>query len=83
MTDPTHAASGYAPIDCDRYSELELAILKHQRLRMRWVEGNVVREDIVLPIDLQTRASQEFLTCQCGPDKFELRLDQIRHWEAA
>ena len=83
MTDAKPTATDYTPIACDRYSELELAILKRMRLRMRWVIGNVLREDVVRPLDLRTRAGQEFLTCQYGSDTLELRLDQIRHWEPA
>jgi len=81
MTDTDLMSNAYTPISCDRYSELELAILKRRRLRMRWVEGNVVHEDLVLPLDLRTRAGREFLICQRGAGTFELRLDQIRHWE--
>ncbi|KPL27602.1 MAG: hypothetical protein AMJ72_07910 [Acidithiobacillales bacterium SM1_46] len=83
MTSANHTPDHYTPISCDRYSELELAILRRRRLRLRWAEGNVIEEDSVLPLDLQTRAGVEFLTCRRGPDTLELRLDQIRHWEAA
>lgn len=83
MTDANTTPGRYTPIPCDRYSELELAILKRQRLRLRWAEDNVIHEDSVLPLDLQTRAGQEFLTCRRGDDTLELRLDQIRHWEPA
>lgn len=83
MTDTHTTPEHYTPIDCDRHSELELAIMKRQRLRLRWAEGNVLHDEVVLPLDLQTRASQEFLTCRRGSGTLELRLDQIRHWEPA
>lgn len=83
MTDVRPNPGGYTPIACDRYSELELAIMKGQLLRMRWTAGNVTHDAAVLPLDLQTRAGEEFLICRHGMETLELRLDQIRRWEAA
>jgi Rho-binding antiterminator len=79
MTDPT---SDYRPIPCARYSEYELAILHRQKLRLRWREGNVIHEEIVVPLDLRTREHQEFLICRSQNGvELMLRLDHIRRME--
>jgi Rho-binding antiterminator len=74
----------YRPIDCAAYSELELAILRRRRLRLVWQEGNVYFDREVTPLDLQTRAHEEFLVCR-GQDgeTFRVRLDCIRRADAA
>jgi len=74
----------YAPIDCDNYSEYELAIMHKQRLRLRWAEGNVVYEQIVLPLDLRTAQHEEFLVCRDDQGETRtIRLDHIQKMEAA
>jgi Rho-binding antiterminator len=83
MTEPHDQPPGYAPVSCDLYSELEVVILHRRRLRLRWVEGNVIHEEAVTPLDLRTREHAEYLVCrdQAGTE-LSLRLDCIRHWEA-
>jgi transcriptional antiterminator Rof (Rho-off) len=78
MTDPTD----YRPISCATHSEYELIIMHKQKLRLRWAEGNVIHEEIVQPLDLQTRAHQEFLICRTqGAQTVSIRLDHIRQRE--
>jgi Rho-binding antiterminator len=72
-----HAAP-YEPIACARYSEYEVAILHRQKLRLRWLEGNVVYEQPVLPLDLKTECHEEFLICRDAVGAVHtIRLDQI------
>jgi Rho-binding antiterminator len=72
----------YRPISCATYSDFELAILHRQKLHLRWADGNVIHDEVVTPLDLQTREHQEFLVCrdQAGASH-ALRLDRIRHVE--
>ncbi|MEK7260980.1 MAG: hypothetical protein AAB068_02950, partial [Pseudomonadota bacterium] len=48
------SATGYMPISCDLHSEYELAILRRQWLRLAWVNGDVIHNEVVLPLDLKT-----------------------------
>jgi Rho-binding antiterminator len=74
----------YAPINCDNYSEYELAIMHRQKLRLRWLEDNVVYEKTVLPLDLNTAQHEEFLICRDdGGTTHRIRLDHIHKMEAA
>ncbi len=75
----------YTPISCALYSEYELAILRRQRLRLRWCEDNVIYERVLRPLDLQTREHQEFLIA-CGEEDgrvWRIRLDHILKKEPA
>jgi len=69
----------YRPISCGQYSLYELAIMHRQRLRVTWVEDNVIYDQLILPTDLQTRNHEEFLVCedQAG-GVHRVRLDRIR-----
>lgn len=82
MTEFSEPDSPYRPIACDLYSEFEVAIMHRQRMHLRWVEGNVIHDQTVTPVDLQTRQHAEFLVCRVGgAAPFAVRLDHIRHWE--
>ncbi len=52
MTEPS--TTDYVPIACDLHSEYELAILHRQPLHLVWTDGNVIHDEIVLPLDLTT-----------------------------
>lgn len=69
----------YTPIDCDRYSEYELAILRKWRLRLGWRDGaGLTHVETVLPTDLQTRHGEEFLIAETSAgERVEIRLDLI------
>ena len=68
----------YRPISCDTYSRLELAILQRQRLRLTWRAGNVCFTLKVVPLDLETRAGEEFLHCRLPDGALaRVRLDHI------
>ncbi len=69
----------YRPIACARYSELELAILKHHWLRLRWHgEDGLDHVGLLQPLDLETRAGEEFLIAEDPAGGRErVRLDRI------
>lgn len=71
--------SDYTPIDCDRYSEYELAILRKRRLRICWRDTEAVTHvEMLLPRDLQTRHGEEFLIAEnAAGEQLEIRLDRI------
>jgi Rho-binding antiterminator len=74
----------YHPIDCGQYSEYELAILQHRRLRVAWrdADGQSYVE-VLTPVDLRTRDHEEFLVVRRrDSETFELRLDYIDRTEA-
>lgn len=87
MTEPTDVAPPappYEPIACARYTEYEVAILHRQRLRLRWVDGNVVYEQPVMPLDLKTESHEEFLLCRDDRGHMHrIRLDHIHRAEPA
>lgn len=68
----------YAPLDCARYSELELAIMRQQRLLLRWHGRGMQHIETVLPLDLRTRRHAEYLVHLNGTGQRRfLRLDRI------
>lgn len=71
--------SDYTPIDCDVYSEYELAILRKWKLRIGWKDTQgLTHIETLLPRDLQTRHGEEFLIAETVTgERMEIRLDQI------
>lgn len=71
--------SEYTPIDCDRYSEYELAIMHKRKLRVCWRDAAAVTHvETLLPRDLQTRQGEEFLIAEnSAGERLEIRLDRI------
>lgn len=70
-----HPGSHYLPIACDVYSEIEVAILHQQRLRLTWHEGNV---------PFETCAGAEFLHGRLpSGESARIRLDRIDRMEPA
>ncbi len=83
MTEPQKPKE-YAPINCDRYSEYEVAILHRQKLRLRWQDGNVHHDKVVLPLDLRTANHEEFLICRTDAgETLNIRLDHIQKMDSA
>lgn len=81
MTEPT---TDYVPIACERHSEYELAILHRRRLRLVWADANVLHDEVVLPLDIQTARHEEFLACRTEDGAVRrIRLDRIRRMESA
>lgn len=72
----------YRPISCAAYAELELAILRRERLRLIWHAGNVCFVYRVLPLDLETKSGREFLHCRLpSGERVRVRLDRIARME--
>lgn len=71
--------SDYTPIDCDRYSEYELAIMRKWKLRIGWRDARgLTHIETLVPRDLQTRHGEEFLIAETAAgERLEIRLDQI------
>ena len=68
----------YRPTPCDVYSELELAILRRQRLHVVWHEENVSFTRTLLPLDLETQAGREYLHYRFPTGEVgRIRLDHI------
>ena len=75
--------SDYVPVGCDVYSRYEVAILRRQRLMLRWREqSGVTRVGVVRPTDLQTREGEEFLLGETQEGTVvRVRLDHITQSE--
>lgn len=71
--------SDYTPIDCDQYSEYELAIIRKWKLRIAWQDtAGLSHIEALMPLDLQTRQGEEFLVATTTHgQRIEIRLDQI------
>ena len=69
----------YIPIDCGLYSEYELVIMHHERLRLSWRDARGdVHIGIVTPVDLRTRDGAEFLiVSDRDGETHVIRLDRI------
>jgi len=69
----------YTPIDCQLYSEYELAILQRRQLRIFWQDKDgLAHMDVVMPLDLQTRSGAEYLFARGrAGDTLRLRFDHI------
>lgn len=73
----------YTPVDCAVYSEYEIAILQHRRLRISWCQPDgQLSTQVLRPLDLRTRDHEEFLFGETPDGKtLQLRLDQITKTE--
>ena len=75
---------GYVPISCDIHSELELAVMHRQLLHLRWHDGNVWRDEVITPLDIQTRQHEEFLICRLASgEHVDIRLDHLTRFTPA
>ncbi len=71
-------APAYSPMDCEQYSQLELAILHGRTLRLRWVGRGMSHIEYVRPEDLRTRRHAEYLLLRDAMTRRRfLRLDRI------
>lgn len=73
----------YRPIDCHRYSQLEVAILRRWRLRLCWQdEHGDAHVEVVEPFDLRTANHEEFLLARRdNGETLRVRLDRLRNVE--
>lgn len=69
----------YHPISCALHSRYELAVLRRERLRLRWLgEDGAERQAELLPTDVQTRAGAEYLQARdAAGAEVCIRLDWI------
>lgn len=73
----------YQPIACVQHERLEFAVLRRIPLWLRYLaEDGQNYAAIVLPLDVQTRQSGEWLILRYADgSKGELRLDQLLYFE--
>ena len=71
--------SDYRAISCDLHSQYELMIMRRQRLRVSGRSDRGEERDLeVLPLDLISRAGEEFLLVETeGGERLEFRLDRL------
>ncbi len=69
----------YPPINCNRHSEYELAIMHKVMLQLTWAdETGQLHIGKVMPLDLKTQDKQEFLIGQSNDGEIHtIRLDKI------
>ena len=68
----------YQPISCELYSEYELAIIQHKKIKLVWKENDRHCIGLVMPLDLITEDHQEFLIAQDQHKQLlRVRLDHI------
>lgn len=68
----------YQPISCELYSEFELAIIQHKKIKLVWREGDQHHIAVVTPLDLITEDHQEFMIAQDHRKQLlRVRLDYI------
>lgn len=79
---PDRPASDYRSISCASYDEYEIAILHHQRLHLIWHDGNVIHDQVIMPLNLRTAHGEEYLIVRLASgETAEVRLDRIRRAE--
>ena len=68
----------YKPISCGFHSELELAIMHKQWLRVAWHDNETLHVESLLPQDIQTSQHEEFLIAEAQNGSMRrIRLDRI------
>jgi len=84
MNSADRPESDYVPINCDIHSQYELACLRRRPVRLMWTAGNIVYDQVVVPIDVQTVSHSEFLLIRLAAGTEErIRLDHIRRMSPA
>ncbi len=71
--------NGYAPVSCAAYDELEIAIMRRQRLNARWrAEDGAEHAETIIPLDLSARDGVEWLKARSAAGtELVLRLDWL------
>lgn len=72
---------GYVPIPCAEHERLELSVLRHLQLGLRYLsEEGQEQEATGMPLDVQTRQCGEWLMLRLNDGRvIELRLDRLLH----
>ncbi|HUW98199.1 MAG TPA: hypothetical protein VMV40_05060 [Acidiferrobacter sp.] len=69
----------YQPIACALYDQLERAIITGAKLKLRWHEDSILREERVTALTLETIGGEEFLRFEGGAGRrHRARLDLVR-----
>lgn len=70
----------YQPIACALHDEYELAVMRGRRVTLVWLDEAGQRQQAhVTPLDLVTRAGEEFLRVQDhNGETLDIRLDRIQ-----
>jgi transcriptional antiterminator Rof (Rho-off) len=73
--------SGYRIIDCDLHDLYEIAVLRHRRLLLNWLDDSgLAHLELVQPTDLETTPAGEFLLARTMDGGLtRIRLDRILH----
>lgn len=66
--------SDYTPIDCAIHDVLEASAVRRAHCRVRWTEGEGVREEVTTIDDIFARDGAEYLVLGSGA---EIRLDRL------
>lgn len=69
--------NGYAPVSCAVYDELEITIMRRQRLNARWrAEDGAAHAETIIPLDLWACERVEWLKARdAAGNELVLRLD--------
>ena len=68
----------YQPVSCALHSEFELAIMRGERMALKWHDDDgVSRQAVVTPVDLVTRNHEESLVVEHEGERRAIRLDRI------
>ena len=72
------AEEPYQPIACAFHDSLEFAVLRRMRLRLKFKTATGIQEAIILPTDVATRDSAEWLSYldESGVEQV-IRLDRV------
>ncbi len=71
--------TSYRPISCANYDVFEIAIVQHSHLHLTWGEDNVLHDQTVTPLNLETLKGEEFLIARLSTGELlRIRLDRIR-----
>lgn len=73
----------YQAVSCKMHSELELAIMHSQYVKLHYSDNTAKKIiKVVKPIDIMTQKDQgEFLLCTHNNMTFKIRLDHIDYYE--
>ncbi len=71
--------TSYQPISCASYDQYEIAILHGSNMHLTWQIGNIIHDQVVLPLNLRTAHGEEYLKVRLvSGETAEVRLDHIR-----
>jgi transcriptional antiterminator Rof (Rho-off) len=70
--------SDYKPVSCEAHSIYELAVMQRTPALVRWQDHDGIREEQLLPLDVETKDHEEFLVARDSEGSpVHIRLDRI------